>query len=300
MFLNSEYDVASDNTTIKSVIVSAIVAGVITVLVNFLNSNYQNYQDYNSKRAPRLDLIDYTKTEGPTYPFSKKDIFFNVAIRNAHITKMKLKVVGKKHGDPLYKMILFEGGGGGGGMPQCYTAIANVEDATNEYILLDIPNSINKFRKENMPAPVFFNNNLDNFFYKISIHSKEPSFEFSVITELEWKGVYDNSEKNNDRKILKVGPHKYFFLNPIELRSMISSTSKTIYINGFSKIKGKIKSYLNGTKRKYRPKLVFTDKFQDKYILFDNGRMFYLNSKHSHGMFYYFDEKTDYIRTTRT
>ena len=261
---------------ICSVLIPALVSGIISAVVGFLMYTYQSQQEYNSKYKPLVKPYDYTEEDGG-YGDTIKDVFFHLAIRNSTILKISMSVDKKEFIDDMYLISMANGRGGGFDTSKINVASVRIENDTNKYLLLDLKKGINKFRKDSIPFYVDYRDDFSNEFFRVFLRKNDKSVKIHVSVDIEWEAS-DQSLGGEVRK-KTVGPHEYMFVNPIPADKIIHADLKKVIANNLTGNRHILDHYF---KRKYNNvEVEYRENGEDQSLVFDNGLILILNKKYS-------------------
>jgi len=271
---------------LRQYIIPAIISGIVSLLVAIVSFSYQSYRNYKEEKEPIVITTDYTNPVSNNIN-SNKEFFFNLSLRNTTITKVYMKVNRFEKHEPIYHI---DFNGKGGGFDASKYNIVNVEllENTNEYILLDIKNGINKFKKQSLPTYVNYHNNLSNEFFRVFLKSASHHITFNTSIFVEWTCLYDDISKKIHRSI--IGPHSFTFLNPISVRKIIPQDCTNIFISGYTPYERSLRSYLSYSFRKWNhnANIIFLNDHDKEYIKFDDKIMLIkANMRENRNHFYF-------------
>lgn len=261
---------------IHSVLIPALVSGIISAVVGLSMYSYQSQQEYNSKHKPDVKLYDYTEEDGG-YGDTIKDVFFHLAIRNSTILKINMSVDKKEFIDDIYLISMGNGRGGGFDTSKINVASVRIENDTDKYLLLDLKKGINKFRKDSIPFYVDYQDDFSNEFFRVFLRNNDKSMTIHVSVDIEWEACDQNLGSRVRKKT--VGSHEYMFVNPIPADKIIHADLKKIVANNLTGYRRILDHYF---KRKYNNvEVEYRENGEDQTLVFDNGLILILNKKYS-------------------
>ncbi|MCI5222726.1 MAG: hypothetical protein D3924_08675 [Candidatus Electrothrix sp. AR4] len=266
---------------INTLLLPAVVAGVVSIITGILIFNYQKRIEYEIDTKPFLKIHDFTE-QAELLEDPRKALFFNLAGRNTTIHKIILHVKNKKL-DQLYEISKIPGRGGGFDDSKIYVAFVRIIEQSKDYILHNLKQGVNKFRKDSLPLNVYYHANVANDFFKINLY-QDPSLQekgISLLSTVSAKILYSDFEVNSSNKIRskKTKKHQFYHINSIPFVKILPNNIKEITINnlhGYREIlDGFFERYGNNVKINY-----IKDE-KDKFILFNTGLKLFLKEKFS-------------------